>query len=136
MSFTPYLNFDGTCAEAMMFYAEVFGADDLMIMRFGDAPAEAEMPPADPNLVMHSQFTMNGKTLMASDAPGDFYRPQQGVSVMHEVPDVAAGRALFDKLLEGGEVTMPYEPVFFSPAFGMLKDRFGTHWMIAVTQEN
>ena len=26
MSFIPYLNFDGNCAEAMQFYADLFGA--------------------------------------------------------------------------------------------------------------
>jgi PhnB protein len=33
-------------------------------------------------------------------------------------------------LAEGGKVTMPIQPTFWSPRFGMLVDRFGIPWMI------
>ena len=46
---------------------------------------------------------------------------------MQTAPDVATARRIFDRLAEGGEVTMP-----LVPAFGMTKDRFGTAWMITV----
>ena len=69
---------------------------------------------------------------MASDFPpgleGD---PQKGFSVMQTAPDVATGRAIFDKLCEGGTVIDTYKPTFFSPGFGMVQDKFGTHWIIS-----
>jgi PhnB protein len=55
--------------------------------------------------------------------------------VNHAVPDIEAGQRIFDALAKGGEVTMPYGPVFFSKTFGMLRDRFGTNWMIGVAPE-
>lgn len=134
MSFTPYLNFDDTCEAAMRFYADVFGATDLMIMRFSEAPDDVGLP--DNNLVMHAQFSADGHVLMASDTPpGVAFQPQASVAISHATKSVEAGRAIFDKLADGGAVIMPYEATFFSSAFGMLKDRFGTHWMIMLAED-
>ena len=44
MSFAPYLVFDGTARDAMTHYAEIFGAGDLQITGFDDAPGGASMP--------------------------------------------------------------------------------------------
>lgn len=130
MSFVPYIMFQGDCAEAMAFYADVFGAEPATIMRYSEAPPTEGMPASD--RVMHSELTLGGGRLMASDypegMPGD---PQQGVSVMHPAPDADAGRRIFDRIAEGGTVVMPFGPTFWSQGFGMVKDRFGTHWMIA-----
>jgi PhnB protein len=38
----------------------------------------------------------------------------------------------FNALAEGGQVKMPLTKTFFSPAFGMLTDRFGLGWMVMV----
>ncbi len=131
MTFTPHLYFDGTCAEAMTFYADLFGAGDLQIMRFSDASGETGLPSSD--RVMHAQFSAGGHALMGSDVPpGTPYQPQTSVAITHTAPDTETGQVLFDRLADGGEVTMPFAPSFFAPAFGMVTDRFGTHWMIIV----
>jgi PhnB protein len=131
MSFDPYLHFQGNCAEAMQFYAEMFGATDLQMMRYAEAPG-VPAPVTSPDLVIHAQFSVGGRMLMASDFPDGMQGDaQKAVSISHPVPDLATGRAVFDRLAEGGEVIMPFGPTFFSKGFGMLKDRFGTHWMIA-----
>lgn len=134
MSFDPYLHFQGTCAEAMAFYAEVFGATDLQMMRYSDGP---EMPPemAASDRIMHASLYVGGRSLMASDyPPGMAGDRQQAVSIHHGEPDVASARAIFDKLAVGGEVVMPFAPTFWSQGFGMVKDRFGTHWMVSAPE--
>jgi PhnB protein len=130
MSPIPYLHFGGQCAEAMAFYSEVFGATDLQMMRYAEAP---EAPPdwKTSDRVIHSQVSLGGGTLMASDFPPGQGQPQQAVSVMFTAADVAAARAIFARLGDGGAEVMPFGPTFFSPGFGMVKDRFGTHWMIS-----
>lgn len=130
MSFSPYIHFQGTCAEAMRFYADVFGATDLMLMRYADAPPDSGMP-AGGDGIMHASLTVGGQHLMASDfPPGMPGEAQAAVSVTHATDDVEKGRAIFTKLLQGGAEVMPYGPTFWSHGFGMLKDRFGTHWMV------
>jgi PhnB protein len=48
------------------------------------------------------------------------------------VTDAAEAKKLFTTLSDGGQVRMPLTKTFFSPAFGMLADRFGVGWMIIV----
>lgn len=130
MGFIPYLHFQGTCAEAMAFYAEVFGAGPPQMMRYSDAPAGTGAKPSE--RIMHSQLDMPGGPLMASDFPeGVAGDPQKAVSVMYAAADAEAARRVFDRIGEGGDVAIPFGPTFFSAGFGMVRDRFGTHWIVA-----
>lgn len=125
-----YLFFDGTCAEAMRFYERVLGGE-LMLMKNSEAPAEARGPGGDPNRIMHARLRLDGRTLMASDWPTDRpYEGMKGFSLSLICPTVPDARRAFDALSEGGKVTMPFGKTFWAEAFGMLVDRFGTHWMV------
>jgi PhnB protein len=41
---------------------------------------------------------------------------------------------VFDALSDGGQVQQPLGETFFSPAFGLCIDRFGTPWMVMVDE--
>lgn len=128
----PYIHFQGQCAEALAFYAEVFGGTALQLMRYADAP---DMPETlqDPTRIIHGQLTLGSGTLMASDyPPGMAGEPQSAVSIMQGVVSLAAGHEVFARLAEGGTVTQAFGSTFFSQGFGMVKDRFGTNWMISL----
>lgn len=133
MAIVPYLHFQGTCAEAMTFYRDVFDGTDLKFQYFGDAPAGV-MPSGSDARVLHSQMNMSGGQLMASDFPDGIGEAQKAVSLMHGVSDADEGVRIFDLLLEGGDVIMPFEENFFSKGFGMVRDKFGSHWMISVIE--
>jgi PhnB protein len=127
----PYIHFQGHCADAMAFYTRVFGGTDLQMMRYADGP---QSPPDWKNSprIMHAQVTIGDGTLMASDyPPGTDGDGQAGFSVMQSAPDVATAQGWFDGLGNGGAVIQPFQPTFFSPGFGMVKDKFGTHWIIS-----
>lgn len=126
----PYLHFAGTCEAAMTFYAKVFAAPAPELNRYADMPG-MDLPPGAENLVMHAQIETEHGTLMASDAPpGEPAEPQASVSVTIMAADAETGKRIFDALAEGGAASVPFAPTFFSTGFGMLRDRFGTHWMI------
>lgn len=135
MSFDPYIHFQGNCRDAMAAYQVVFGGT-LDLMPYAAAP---DWPAGTPeamktsDLVMHGTLRLpGGRMLMASDfPPGMGGDPQQAVSISHEAASMDAARAVFDALADGGAVIMPLGPTFWSDGFGMLKDRFGTHWMIS-----
>ncbi|WP_372841058.1 VOC family protein [Phaeovulum sp.] len=129
MSFVPYLHFEGRCAEAMAFYADLFGATDLQLMRYSEAPGDQALPS---DRIMHAQFSLADGVLMASDYPPGPSERQAAVSVMTTPATVAEGYRLHAALAEGGAEIMPFGPTFWSPGFGMVKDRFGTHWIIGV----
>jgi PhnB protein len=75
-------------------------------------------------------MTVGDQVLMASDAPPGHYHQPQGFSVSIQVKDVAQGERIFNALAEGGNVMMPFQKTFWSPGFGMLKDRFGIPWQV------
>lgn len=126
----PYLHFQGTCAEALAFYAQVFGAPAPSLTRYADGPGAPEAWRDAPH-VMHGEIRLPDGPLMGSDfPPGVEGDPQKAVSVMQVLPDRAAVQAAFDRLSEGGDVIQPVQETFFAPAFAMLRDRFGTHWIL------
>ena len=128
-----YLTFDGNAREAMQFYADTLGGKLHMMMTFGEAPGDmcANLPAGSDQRIMHSAIMLGERVLMASDSmPGHPYHGQQGVSVALTYATVEEANRIFAKLAQGGETIMPMGPTFWSEAFGMCKDRFGTSWMV------
>lgn len=132
----PYIHFPGTCTAAMTYYAEVFGGTDLQMLKYDDMPPAPGMPSYPPSdRIMHSQMNCMGSTLMASDfPPGIDAGEQQAVSIMLAPATVDEGRRLFDAL-KGGGVVVEFGPTFFSKGFGMMKDQFGTHWIVGAAEQ-
>jgi PhnB protein len=125
----PYLSFRDNAREAMTFYQSVLGGE-LTVSTFADFQASAD--PAEQDKVMHSQLeTPDGLVLMGADTPqGMEYERQAGVSVSLSGDDEARLRGYWDRLSEGGTVTMPFEKAPWGATFGMCVDRFGTSWMV------
>jgi PhnB protein len=72
---------------------------------------------------------------MGSDDPmTDSFGPVQGMKVTYTVADTGEAKRVFEALAEGGRVDQPLIETFFSPAFGMCVDRFGTPWMVVADQ--
>ena len=130
---TAYLQFDGTCAEALTFYAETLGGKVLMMSKYSDAPPNESMPPVPAHWVMHGRLQWpGGGMLMGSDGGMEPFAGVKGVSLSVNCGDVAEGQRVFDALAAGGTVKMPFGVTFWSPGFGMLVDRFGVPWMVNV----
>jgi PhnB protein len=125
----PYLGFRDTAREAMTFYQSVLGGE-LSVNTFGDFHASQD--PAEQEKVMHSQLeTPDGLVLMGADTPNDMeYQPQAGVSVSLSGDDEAKLRGYWERLSEGGTVTVPFEKAPWGDTFGMCVDQFGTSWLI------
>lgn len=131
MEFQPYLFFGGNCREAFERYHEIFGGEK-QVVTMGDAPGET--PPGQEDVVIHAALMFeNGALLMGSDDPtADDFGPVQGMMISYDTGlDVAEVSRVFDALADGGAVIAPIEETFFSPAFGMVTDRFGTPWMVS-----
>jgi PhnB protein len=129
---TAYLSFDGTCAEAMRFYAQVLGARVETLLTYGQAPGMAEhTAPADRERVMHAYLVHPAFAIMAGDATSGMpYQKPQGVSMTLGYDDVAEARRVFDALSEGGQVSMPMAESFWADAFGAVTDRYGIPWLV------
>jgi PhnB protein len=134
MSVQPYLFFDGSCEEALVFYRQALGAEEVMMMRWKDSPDPAACPqdPANADKIMHAHFRVGGSDVMASDGRCEGRPKFEGFALSLTAPDEAEAGRLFNVLAEGGQVQMPLAPTFFSPCFGMVADRFGVSWMVYV----
>jgi PhnB protein len=131
MAFHPYVFFGGNCREAFTRYGEIFGGE-LQIMTMADAPDTEEMPGDQPDLVLHAAVMVGDALLMGSDDPTtDDFGPVQGIMVSYSAPDADDAHRVFDALADGGTVNQELIETFFSPAFGMCIDRFGTPWMVS-----
>ena len=138
MQIEPYLFFEGRCEEALAFYANAIGARIEAVLRYADSPdpvPDGRLPPGSEGKVMHARFHVGGAPIMASDGLCAGKSAFQGFSLSLPAKDEAEARRLFAALAEGGEVRMPLGKTFFSPAFGMVADRFGVPWMVVVPQE-
>ena len=131
MHIVPYLHFGGNAEAALTRYAEIFGGQVEMIMRWSEAPPDMAAPADFQDKVMHASVDLGGARLMASDQPPDHFVPPQGVSISIDLPDLGRARAAFDALADGGQVLMAFAPTFWSKGFGMVIDRFGAQWMIS-----
>ncbi len=135
MSFIPYLFFDGTCEEALNFYAEVFGGTVDGVMRYADMPpGNGDLPQGHENRIMNATLKVGDATLMASDSMSESFEPSRGTSLYMGYDDIERAKRVFVRLAKGGAVTMPFEPTFWSPGFGSCRDRYGTEWMIGVDE--
>jgi PhnB protein len=134
MPIQPYLFLEGRCDEAIACYQKAVGAEVRMLMRFKEAPAEAQQgcPPGAGDKVMHAALTIGGSVVMMSDGRCSGSPAFNGFALSLMVANVAEAQRVFAALGDGGEVLMPLGQTFFAPQFGMLKDRFGVMWMIVV----
>jgi PhnB protein len=128
----PYLQFNGNAREAMETYRDVFGGQ-LDINTFGEYSAEGGDHGAAADGIMHAQLSTDmGFTLMASDTPPGMGEaaPNGQISLSGDEGDTLRG--YFDKLSDGGQVTMPLEKQMWGDEFGMCVDRFGVSWMVNI----
>lgn len=137
MAIQPYLFFEGRADEAIEFYKNALGAEVVMLMRYKDGPPGAcpdgTVPPADK--VMHATLKIGDAIVLLSDGQSSGKPNFQGFGLSLECRTPADVERTFNALLAGGgSVTMPVSKTFFSPAFGMVFDRFGIHWMVIVPQ--
>ena len=128
----PYISFESDARQAMEYYRDVFGGE-LRMNTFGEF-GQPDSP--DASKIMHAQLeTDRGFTLMASDTPAGMQRnPGDNISISLSGDDADTLRGYWEKLSDGGTVTMPLEKQMWGDEFGMCTDKFGVPWMVNITQ--
>ena len=133
MQIQPYLFLEGRTEEAIEFWRKAVGAEVQMLMRWKDCPEKGNMPnPMPDEKVMHASIRVGDSTILASDGNCSGQMKPQGFALSLTAKDPAEAEKAFSALSQGGQVQMPLGKTFFSPAFGMLADKFGVSWMVYV----
>ncbi|MGP4015179.1 VOC family protein [Saccharopolyspora sp. 5N708] len=127
----PYINFEGNARQAIEFYKSVFGGN-LAMSTYGDFGSK-DAPETDK--IMHAMLeTDSGFALMVADLPpGMEYKPGNNISVSLSGDDDAELRGYWEKLSEGGVVSVPLEKQTWGDVFGMCTDKFGITWLVDIS---
>jgi len=130
MLLNPYLLFNGECEAAFKFYERCLGAKIEAVITYAESPMADQTPPERQNKVLHASLSIDGQTLMGSDAPPERYDAPQGVWISLGIKNPGEAERVFGALSEYGKVVMPIGETFWAMRFGMLIDQFGIPWMI------
>ena len=127
----PYISFKNSAKEAMEFYQSVLGGK-LDMNTFKEFNSSED--PSEDDLIMHAMLvTDGGLVLMGADTPMRMqYDAGARISISLSGPDKDELQGYFDKLSEGGKVTVPLEKAMWGDWFGMLVDKYDINWMINI----
>lgn len=130
MDLNMYLNYGGNCEEAFRFYETHLGAKVLVMRKYSEVPEPSSVPAGMMDAVLHARIRIGNTVLMASDAPADRYQPMRSAYLSLGVESNGEAERIHALLAEGGEIFAPMTETFFAFRFSMLRDKFGTAWMI------
>lgn len=129
---TPFLLFDGNCAEAMTFYQECLGGD-LTLTKLGDTPMKNMFPKEKWDRLINAYLKSGAVEISATDwMASPQYEPQHGdmsaIFIVGEGYDEL--KEIFDKLSTGAEKER-FQELHDMPfgMYGQFTDRYGVHWI-------
>jgi PhnB protein len=130
MKLYTYLNYGGNCAQAFRFYEAHLGAKIIMMMTHGQQPNAQSVPPDWKDAILHARISIGETELMGADVPPERFQPMRSAYLSLLVDSTEEAERIYALLSDGGEIFMKMEETFFAFRFAMLRDKFGTSWMI------
>jgi PhnB protein len=125
-----YLNYGGNCRQAFEFYAEHLGGRITMATTHGEQPESGKVPPEWKDAILHARIEIGDTVLLGADIPPERFQPMRSAYLSLMVDSIDEAERIYRLLSEGGEIFMPMAETFFAHRFAMLRDRFGTSWML------
>jgi PhnB protein len=130
MRLHTYLNYGGNCEAAFRFYEQHLGGTITLLMRHGENPDARRIGGDWSDKVLHARMTLGGTDLSGADIPPDRFQPMRSAYLTLTLDTDAEAERVYALLSDGGQIFMPMEKTFFASRFAMLRDRFGTSWML------
>ncbi len=132
----PYITFNGNCEEAFDFYKSVFGGEIQQISRYKDMPPMKGHPKSESanEKIMHISLPLSKETsLMGCDSNPEYGNVNVGenISLSISTDNKSDADKIFNRLSQGGRVTMPMADTFWNSYFGMLTDKYNINWMVS-----
>jgi PhnB protein len=129
---TPFLLFDGNCAEAMRFYQKSLGGE-LTLTRLGDTPMKDQFPPEKHNRIINGHLKSGAIEFSATDwMASPALEPKQGnmyaMFVMGGTYDEL--KTIFGKLAVGAHQAW-FQGLHDMPfgTYGQFFDKYGVQWI-------
>ena len=128
MKLDIYINYPGNCEEAFRFYEQHLGGKITMMMTHQQQPDTANVPQDWKNAILHARIEFGDAVLMGADIPNA--EPMRSAYLTLRVDSAGEAERLYELLSSGGQIFMKMEKTFFASRFAMLRDKFGTSWML------
>lgn len=122
-----YVNYRGTCEQAFQFYEHHLGGRITGMARHGEMP-NPNLPADWSEKVLHARIEIGGTVLMGADIP--HAEPMRSAYLTLTFDSEADAERTYALLADGGEIFMKMEKTPFANRFAMLRDKFGTSWML------
>ena len=135
MKLYTYLNYGGNCRQAFDFYIEHLDGKLVSVTTHGEQPESSKVPPEWRDAVLHARIEIGETVLLGADIPPDRFQPMRSAYLTLVVDSIGEAERIYALLAEGGQIFMPMEETFFAHRFAMLRDRFGTSWMLLHERE-
>jgi PhnB protein len=120
--------------QAFRFYEQHLGGEITMLMRRAEQADQPVTWPGWEESIQYASMRIGETELMGADVAPERFQPMRSVYLSLTVDSADEAERIYALLTDGGEVFMPMEETFFAVRFGMLRDRFGTSWMVLASK--
>jgi PhnB protein len=127
MKLDIYVNYRGNCEEAFQFYETHVSGKITGLVRHQDQP-NPNLPAEWGNKVLHARIDIGGTQLMGADIPTA--EAMRSAYLALSLASEAEAERVYGILIDGGQIFMKMEKTPFANRFAMLRDKFGTSWML------
>jgi PhnB protein len=121
-----YINYPGHCEKAFRFYEQHLAGKISLMLPHQQAPANFPVEWEKP--IIHAIVEIGGTLVRGADVPDAQPMRSTYLTLRFDTPEKA--EQVYNLLSEDGEIFMKMEKTFFANRFAMLRDKFGTSWMI------
>lgn len=133
MKLDIYVNYKGNCEQAFHFYEKHLGGKITMMMRHQQQPG-TDVPEDWRNAILHARIEIGNLILMGADV--SHAEPMRSAYITIRTDSAQEAERIYKVLSDNGEVFMKMEETFFASRFAMLRDKFGTSWMLLHEQDH
>jgi PhnB protein len=122
-----YVNYRGNCEQAFRFYEQQLGGTITSMVHHGERP-NPEIPAGWSDKVLHARIEIGDTVVMGADIPQA--EPMRSAYLTLTCDSEQDAERMYAILAGQGEVFMKMAKTPFANRFAMLRDRFGTSWML------
>ena len=127
MQLDIYVNYRGNCEQAFRFYEQHLGGRITEIARHGEQP-NPNVPADWKDKIVHARLELGGTVVMGADIPQA--EPMRSAYLTLSLDQEEEAERVYALLANGGQIFMKMEKTQFANRFAMLRDKFGTSWML------
>ena len=128
MKLEIYVNYPGHCEAAFRFYEQHLGGKITMMITHQQQPGATNVPEDWKNAILHARLEIGDTALLGADIPNA--EPMRSAYLTLQLETAEETEKIYALLSEGGEIFMKMQETFYASRFAMLRDRFGTSWML------